>query len=177
MFYPRKKNSFSTKSYLTLVLLNCLWIFFFYLKLELLTQFSASNKWKIILFMKNGHLPNLLIQHLYNTRYVTHFLCISFDLQFAWKRIYIGLYGLSSTGVRAHRLRCWTNIKATSGQLLVFAGNACHFSILAVYHSKHETLAQRLWRWPNIKPTLVQRLMFAGIHLESWSCYHIEFRW
>ena len=42
------------------LLLNYMWVLFIHLKLELLTQFPASNKWKIELFMKNEHLPNLI---------------------------------------------------------------------------------------------------------------------
>ena len=37
---------------LTLVLLNCLFLFFIHLKLELLTQFPASNDEKENIFMK-----------------------------------------------------------------------------------------------------------------------------
>ena len=40
---------------LTLVLLNCLWVFFIHLKLELLAQYPASNEWKIRLLMKNAY--------------------------------------------------------------------------------------------------------------------------
>ena len=40
---------------LTLVLLNCFNCIFRHLKLELLTQFPASNDKKILLFMKNRH--------------------------------------------------------------------------------------------------------------------------
>ena len=46
---------------LTLLLLNCLWIFFIHLKQELLTQFPASNEWKVQLFIKNERVPNLFI--------------------------------------------------------------------------------------------------------------------
>ena len=42
-------------------LVNCLWVFFNRLKLELLTQLPASNEWKIIVFMKNIYLPNSII--------------------------------------------------------------------------------------------------------------------
>ena len=34
-------------------------VFFVRLKLELLTQFPASNERKIVLFIKNRHVPNL----------------------------------------------------------------------------------------------------------------------
>ena len=46
---------------LTHVLLNCLWVFFIHLKLESLTQFPASNEWKIILLKKSRHLSNWII--------------------------------------------------------------------------------------------------------------------
>ena len=42
--------------YLTLLLLNCLFLFFIHLKLELLTQFPASNDENIFIFMKDRHL-------------------------------------------------------------------------------------------------------------------------
>ena len=43
------------------VLLNWLLLFFIHLKLELLTQFPASNELKIVLFLKNRHLQYWII--------------------------------------------------------------------------------------------------------------------
>ena len=40
---------------------DCLWVFCIHLKLELLTQFPASNKWKKTLLMKSRHLPNWIL--------------------------------------------------------------------------------------------------------------------
>ena len=53
---------YDTPRVLTLVLLNCclncgIVVFFIHLKLELLTQFPASNEWKILLFVKNIQYP------------------------------------------------------------------------------------------------------------------------
>ena len=42
----------------TLELLSCLYLFFIHLKLELLTQFPASNDEKNLLFMEIRHLSN-----------------------------------------------------------------------------------------------------------------------
>ena len=65
----------------TLVLLNCLWVFFIQLKLELLMQFPASNDEKIILLMKYRHLPNWIIwlTELLPLNNVTHFSGILFN--------------------------------------------------------------------------------------------------
>ena len=70
-----------------------LWAFFIHLKLELLTQFPASNEWKIILIMKNGRVQNCIFLMNWvcrpTTRYVTHFCGILFRLELVWKPIYI----------------------------------------------------------------------------------------
>ena len=73
---------------LALVLLNCLWVCFIHLKLELLTQYPASNEWNILLFMQNVHLPSWIIwltKHL--PQHVRNFSGILFSLKFASKRI------------------------------------------------------------------------------------------
>ena len=54
--YNKSYHVQSTMSVLTLVLLNCLFLFFIHLKLELLAQFPASNDEKHLHFMKNIHL-------------------------------------------------------------------------------------------------------------------------
>ena len=46
---------------LNLMPLNCLLLFSIHLKLELLPQFPASNDKKYFIFMKNSHIPNLII--------------------------------------------------------------------------------------------------------------------
>ena len=80
---------------LTLVLLNCLYLFLIHLKLELTTQFSARNDGKILLFMENRHLSNWkkwIAEHLSQTILsisVVFYSSLFFPpLLFPWSPIY-----------------------------------------------------------------------------------------
>ena len=54
-------NNLETNQFVNLYAPELFVSFFIYLKLELQTQFKASNDKKILLFTKNIHLPNRTI--------------------------------------------------------------------------------------------------------------------
>ena len=78
-------------SVLTLVLLNCLFPFFFHLKLELLTQFPASNDEKILVFIDEKSTSSklhYLINRASGATYLINFSDMSLSLEHAQNRMY-----------------------------------------------------------------------------------------
>ena len=87
------------------VLLNCFKLFFIHLKLELLTQFPASNDEKHFYLWKINISPKLkyLISWASTTDDFINFSGILFGLKLSWKRIYPGSAGQGSVKTYQHK--------------------------------------------------------------------------